>query len=140
MITITDQISIAESEVQLEFTRASGPGGQNINKVSSAVLLRFDTNSPCLPSDVHERLVKLAKNRINEDGELIIQASRHRSQEHNRQDALERLVALIREAAEEPKARAKTKPSPASKEIRLKYKKQRGEIKKQRLKVPHPED
>ena len=140
MITITDQISIAESEVQLEFTRASGPGGQNINKVSSAVLLRFDTNSPCLPSDVHERLVKLAKNRINEDGELIIQASRHRSQEQNRQDALERLVAIIREAAEEPKARAKTKPSPASKEIRLKYKKQRGEIKKQRLKVPHPED
>ena len=140
MIAITDLISIAESELQLEFTRASGPGGQNINKVSSAVLLRFDTNSPCLPSDVHERLVKLAKNRINEDGELIIQASRHRSQEHNRQDALERLVALIREAAEEPKARAKTKPSSASKEIRLKYKKQRGEIKKQRLKVPHPED
>lgn len=140
MITITDLISIAESELQLEFRRASGPGGQNVNKVSSAVLLRFDTNSPSLPSDVRERLVKLAKNRINEDGELIIQASRHRSQEHNRHDALERLVALIREAAEEPKARVKTKPSPASKEIRLKFKKQRGEIKKQRRKVPQPED
>ena len=140
MITITDQISIAESELQLEFTRASGPGGQNVNKVSSAVLLRFDTDSPSLPSGVRERLVELAKNRINEDGELLIQASRHRTQEQNRQDALERLVALIREAAEEPKARVKTKPSPASKEIRLKYKKQRGEIKKQRHKVPHPED
>jgi ribosome-associated protein len=140
MITITEKISIAESELQLEFTRASGPGGQNVNKVSSAVLLRFDTNSPSLPSDVRERLVKLAKNRINEDWELIIQASRHRTQEQNRQDALERLVALIREAAEEPKARVKTKPSSASKEIRLKYKKQRGEIKKQRRKVPHPED
>jgi ribosome-associated protein len=140
MITITDLISIAESELRLEFTRASGPGGQNVNKVSSAVVLRFDTNSPSLPFDVRERLVKLAKNRINEDGELIIQASRHRSQEQNRQDALERLVALIREAAEEPKARVKTKPSPASKEIRLKFKKLRGEIKKQRRKVPQPED
>jgi len=140
MITITDQISIAESELQLEFTRASGPGGQNVNKVSSAVLLRFDTNSPSLPSDVRDRILKLAKNRINEDGELIIQASRHRSQEQNRQDALERLIGLIREAAVEPKARVKTKPSPASKEIRLKFKKQRGEIKKQRRKVPQPED
>jgi len=140
MITITDLISIAESELQLEFTRASGPGGQNVNKVSSAVLLRFDTNSPSLPSDVRERLVKLVKNLINEDGELIIQASRHRSQEQNRQDALKRLVALIREAAEEPIARVKTKPSTASKEIRLKYKKQRSEIKKQRHKVPQPED
>ena len=140
MITITDQISIAESEMQLEFTRASGPGGQNVNKVSSAVLLRFDTNSPSLPSNVRDRLVKLAKNRINEDGVLIIQASRHRSQEQNRQDALERLVALVRKAAEEPKVRLKTKPSPVSKEIRLKYKKQRGEIKKQRSKVPLPED
>jgi ribosome-associated protein len=140
MITITDQIFIPESELQLEFTRSSGPGGQNVNKVSSAVLLRFDTNSPCLSSDVRGRLVKLAKNRINEDGELIIQASRHRSQERNRQDALERLVALVRKAAEEPKARVKTKPSPALKEIRLKYKKQRGEIKKQRSKVPLPED
>jgi ribosome-associated protein len=93
-----------------------------------------------LPSDVRERLVKLAKNRINEDGELIIQASRHRSQEQNRQDALERLVALIREAAEEPKARVKTKPSHSSKEIRLKFKKQRGEIKKQRRKISQPED
>jgi ribosome-associated protein len=140
MITITDLISIAESELQLEFRRASGPGGQNVNKVSSAVLLRFDTNSPSLPSDVRERLVKLAKNRINEGGELIIQASRHRSQEQNRQDALERLFALIREAAEEPKTRVKTKMSPASKEIRLKFKKQRSEIKKQRRKVPQPED
>ena len=99
MITITDLISIAESELQLEFTRASGPGGQNVNKVSSAVLMRFDTNSPSLPSNVRDRLVKLAKNRINEDGVLIIQASRHRSQEQNRQDALERLVALVRKAA-----------------------------------------
>lgn len=140
MITITDQIFIPESELHLEFTRSSGPGGQNVNKVSSAVLLRFDTNSPSLSSDVRGRLVKLAKNRINEDGELIIQASRHRSQEQNRQDALERLVALVRKAAEEPKVRLKTKPSPVSKEIRLKYKKQRGEIKKQRSKVPLPED
>ena len=140
MITITDQIFIPESELQFEFTRSSGPGGQNVNKVSSAVLLRFDTNSPSLSSDVRGRLVKLAKNRINEDGELIIQASRHRSQEQNRQDALERLVALVRKAAEEPKVRLKTKPSPVSKEIRLKYKKQRGEIKKQRSKVPLPED
>lgn len=140
MITITDQIFIPESELHLEFTRSSGPGGQNVNKVSSAVLLRFDTNSPSLSSDVRGRLVKLAKNRINEDGELIIQASRHRSQEQNRQDALERLVALVRKAAEEPKVRLKTKPSPVSKEIRLKYKKQRGEIKKQRSKVSLPED
>jgi len=140
MITITDQIFIPESELQFEFTRSSGPGGQNVNKVSSAVLLRFDTNSPSLSSDVRGRLVKLAKNRINEDGELIIQASRHRSQEQNRQDALERLVALVRKAAEEPKVRLKTKPSPVSKEIRLKYKKQRGEIKKQRSKVSLPED
>ena len=140
MITIADQIFIPESELHLEFTRSSGPGGQNVNKVSSAVLLRFDTNSPSLSSDVRGRLVKLAKNRINEDGELIIQASRHRSQEQNRQDALERLVALVRKAAEEPKVRLKTKPSPVSKEIRLKYKKQRGEIKKQRSKVPLPED
>ncbi len=133
MIQITPTISISENEIQLDFIRASGPGGQNVNKVATAVQLRFDVrHSPSLPDDVRERLFKLAGKRINSNGILIIDARRYRTQEKNRQDAIDRLVHWLQRAAEKPKVRRKTKPSAESKRRRLEAKRERGELKRMR--------
>jgi ribosome-associated protein len=133
MIHITPTIAIDESEIQHAFIRASGPGGQNVNKVSTAVQLRFDVgNSPSLPDDVRERLIRLAGRRITEDGILIIDARRFRTQDRNRQDAIKRLVELIRKASEKPKFRRKTTPRPALNRRRLETKRRRGETKRMR--------
>ncbi|MBI4289194.1 MAG: aminoacyl-tRNA hydrolase [Chloroflexi bacterium] len=138
MIQITDAIAIDESELREEFVRASGPGGQNVNKVATAVQLRFDVaHSLSLPDDVRQRLMSLARNRITEEGVLIIDARRFRTQAANRQDAIERLVELVRKAAQEPQVRRKTRPTLASKTRRLESKRRRGEAK--RLREPPPE-
>jgi ribosome-associated protein len=130
MINITRRIALDESEIQEEFILASGPGGQNVNKVATAVQLRFDVaNSPCLPDDVRERLVRLAGNRITEKGVLIIKARRFRTQDRNRREAIDRLVDLIREAVKKPKVRRKTKPTLASKRRQLESKRRRSKIK-----------
>lgn len=135
MIEVTPSLSIDESEIKCDFIRASGPGGQNVNKVASAVQLRFQVLiSPSLPEDVRQRLARLARRRMNEAGELVIEASRYRTQEQNRQDAVTRLVSWIRRAAEPPKPRKKTRPTAASKQRRLEQKRQRGEIKQLRRK------
>jgi ribosome-associated protein len=141
MIRITPSISIDERELQLEFIRASGPGGQKVNKVATAVQLRFDvTNSPSLPKDVRERLIRLAGKRATEDGVLVIEARRYRTQDRNRKDAIDRLISLIRKAAVPPKPRRKTKPTLASKERRLLEKRRRGEIKRQRREIPSADE
>jgi ribosome-associated protein len=134
MIEVTPHISLEDSEVQLAYVRASGPGGQNVNKVATAVELRFDVRrSRSLSADVAVRVMKLAGRKITKDGVLVIQADRHRSQEMNRQDAIERLVDMIREAAKPPppKRRA-TKPTKSAVERRLKAKIVRGGVKKLR--------
>jgi len=133
MIRITDAIAIDEREIEESFVRASGPGGQNVNKVSSAVRLRFDVRrSPNLPHDVRLRLERLAGNRLTDEGVLIINAQRHRTQERNRADALERLVALIQEAAIPPVPRRATKVPFGQRRQRREGKRHRGAIKKLR--------
>jgi ribosome-associated protein len=130
MIRITDHIGIDERELEERFIRASGPGGQNVNKLNTAVQLRFDVrHSPSLRDDIRARLERLAGQRLTNDGVLVITAQRHRTQERNRQDALDRLVDLIRRAAVAPKPRRPTKPTKGSKERRLQGKKQRSTIK-----------
>ena len=133
MIEVSSTVKIDDSELQLEFIRASGPGGQNVNKVSSAVQLRFDVRaSPNLTVEVKERLVKLAGSRMTQDGVLVIEAKRYRSQEHNRLDAIQRLVVLIQKALERPEIRRKTRPSFSARAARGDEKKHRGAIKRTR--------
>ncbi|MDX1522091.1 MAG: alternative ribosome rescue aminoacyl-tRNA hydrolase ArfB [Anaerolineae bacterium] len=136
MLEITPNLAIQEDEVQLEFTRASGPGGQNVNKVASAVQLRFDVaNSPTLPVGVKQRLINLAGSRVTDDGVLILTAREFRSQDRNRQAAIDRLVALLQQAAVKPKRRRKTKVPQTVKEKRLANKRRRSQIKQLRGKV-----
>jgi len=133
MIRITRTTAIEESEIKEYFVRASGPGGQNINKVATAVQLRFDVvNSRSLPEEVRIRLISLAGNQITEEGILIIDARRFRTQRRNREDATGRLVTLIRNAAQRPKIRRKTRPTLASKIRRLESKHRRAESKRVR--------
>ena len=137
MIRITASISIGEDEVEEHFIRASGPGGQNVNKLASAVQLRFDVRrSPRLPEEVRARLERLAGRRLTREGVLVINAQRHRTQERNRADARERLVDLIRRAAVAPAPRRPTKPTAGARERRLQSKKHRASIKGLRQRKP----
>jgi ribosome-associated protein len=132
MINIAPGIALADSEVQERFVRASGPGGQNINKVATAVELRFDIRQSSLPHDVQARLIALAGRRVSTDGVLIIDSRIYRSQARNREAALDRLVALIQRSARKPRSRRPTRPSAAAREKRLTDKKQRGAVKARR--------
>ena len=137
MIRVNARIELDEREIQEDFVRASGPGGQNVNKVSSAVQLRFDVaRSPSLPDAVRARLIALAGSRLTHDGVLILSAERYRSQRRNRDDALQRLLALIRAACEAETPRRPTRPTLASKKRRLDSKQRRGETKKLRTMKP----
>jgi len=137
MIEITPSLALDESEIQLEFVRAAGPGGQNVNKVATAVQLRFDVRgSPSLPAEVRARLVKLAGRRVSEDGVLVITARRYRSQERNRADAVQRLVKMIQKAATRPRVRKATRVSFSARAARVDEKKRRGEVKRRRRRLP----
>ncbi len=139
MIRITPAIRLDEDEIHETFIRSSGPGGQNVNKVATAVQLRFDArNSPSLGDAVRERLARLAGKRMTRDGVLTIESRRFRTQDRNRRDARDRLIALIRKAAEPPKTRRKTSPGPEAGERRLESKR-RGAIKRERRRVPSSE-
>ena len=132
MIQIASSIYIRENELAFDYIRASGPGGQNVNKVATAVQLRFDVRASSLPDEVKSRLIHLAGKRVTDDGILLLEAKQFRAQEQNREDAIRRLIALVRKALIKPKPRTKTKPTKAAKEKRLESKKRRGEVKKNR--------
>lgn len=141
MISVTPGVRLDESELKFEFVRSSGPGGQNVNKVSTAVQLRFDVKrSPNLNEAIKERLAKLAGRRMSTDGVLVIHASAFRSQEKNREDALRRLSELIARASHVPRKRKRTKPTFASKTKRLESKKKRSKVKEMRKSVFHSSD
>ena len=141
MIVINDKLSIEEDEVELSYIRASGPGGQNVNKVSSAAQLRFDVRgSATLPYKVRHRLEKLAGRRLTKEGVIVLTASSHRTQDANRKEAIERLVELIKKAAIIPKRRIATKPSKAQKRRRLETKTKRSIVKKMRGRPNRPDD
>lgn len=135
MIRVTDKIQIDESEIQEEFVRSRGPGGQHVNKVSTAVQLRFDIRGSKLPKEVKERLIRLGGHRVTEEGVIIISAQETRKRELNRAEALEKLLDLIRKATERPRRRIKTRPSLSAKNKRVVEKKTRGGTKKMRRKV-----
>ena len=137
MIRVNAQISIDEREIEESFVRASGPGGQNVNKLATAVQLRFDVRgSPSLPAETRARLERLAGTRLTRDGVLVIIAQRHRTQARNRDDALDRLIDLIRQAAVRPIKRRPTRPTRASRERRIEGKKRRAGIKHMRRSRP----
>ncbi len=139
MIEVTSEISIHENEIQVSYIHSSGPGGQNVNKVATSAQLFFDVrNSPSLPAEVKERLIKLAGSRLTTEGVLVITARRHRTQEQNRLDAIARLVKLIQQAAEPPKPRKKTRPGAGAAAVRMSDKRKRGETK--RLRNYNPDD
>jgi ribosome-associated protein len=139
LIRITDTIAIDEREIDERFVRASGPGGQNVNKVATAVELRFNVAASSLPPDVRQRLIDLAGRRMTSEGILLIDSREHRTQAQNREAALARFVALVQLAAVRPKRRRKTRPTAAARENRLTTKRRRGEVKAGRGRRPNEE-
>lgn len=134
---VTNGVVLPESELEFSFVRASGPGGQNVNKVSTSVQLRFDIrNSPSLTPEVKERLIKLAGSRVTDEGVLIIEARRYRTQEQNRFDATQRLIGWVRKALEKPRLRKPTRPGVTAKAARVSAKRKRGEVKRARQYIP----
>lgn len=132
MLEITPTLTLDERELHFDFIRSAGPGGQNVNKVATAVQLRFSIPESALPEPVKMRLASLGGKRVTQEGVLIIEARQFRTQEQNKEDAIRRLVALVKQAAHKPRPRRKTRPSLASRMERLKDKKQRGEVKRLR--------
>ncbi|HTH00733.1 MAG TPA: alternative ribosome rescue aminoacyl-tRNA hydrolase ArfB [Vicinamibacterales bacterium] len=134
MIVISPSLSIDDREIEERFVRSSGPGGQNVNKVATAVQLRFDVSTSSLPDAIRQRLIALAGSRMTDEGVLVIEAREHRTQAQNREAARARLIAFVQRAAQQPKKRRPTKPGKAAKEKRLATKKRRGQIKARRQK------